>query len=100
MPRPAPLPDFTPEQIFPAKYQVTVLFDPPCRGRLVEEYGGDHFTEEPDGKLRFTGDYPDDDSVISWVLTFGDKAELLEPKELREQLSILTQTLADRYRRN
>ena len=85
---------------FPVKYQVTVLFDPTCRWRLVEEYGADRFTVEPDGKLRFTGGFPDADSVLSWVLTFGDKAELLEPQELREQLGDLSKSLANRYRRD
>ena len=99
-PRSAPLPDLEPERVFPVKYQVTVLFAPSCRWRLVEEYGADCFTVEPDGRLRFTGGFPDGDSVLSWILTFGDKAELLEPEELREQLGALAQTLADRYRRN
>lgn len=99
-PRSFPLPNLEPEQIFPVKYRVTVLFDPVCRWRLVEEYGVDRFTAEPDGKLCFTGDFPDANSVLSWVLTFGDKAELLEPKELRNRLSVLTQTIADRYRRD
>ena len=99
-PRFAPLPDLEPERVFPIKYQVTVLFDPACRWRLVEEYGIDRFTMEPDGRLRFTGGFPDADSAISWVLTFGDKAELLEPEELRKQLGALTKTLFDRYRRN
>ena len=100
VPRCAPLPDLEPERIFPVKYQVTVLFDPTCRWRLVEEYGADRFTVEPDGRLRFTGGFPDVDSVLSWVLTFGDKAELLEPEELRQQLGDLAAALADRYRRN
>ena len=99
-PRCAPLPNLEPQRVFPVKYQVTVLFDPACRWRLVEEYGADRFNVEPDGRLRFTGGFPDADSVLGWVLTFGDKAELLEPKALREHLSIFTQTLADRYRRN
>ena len=98
-PRPAPLPNLEPECIFPVKYQVTVLFDPACRWRLVEEYGADRFTVESDGRLRFTGGFPDADSVLSWVLTFGDKAELLEPEELRKQLGNLTKTLTARYRR-
>ena len=96
-PRPAPLPDLEPERVFPAKYHVTVLFDPVCRWRLVEEYGADRFTVEPDGRLRFTGGFPDADSALSWVLTFGDKAELLEPAELREQLKALVQRLKHRY---
>lgn len=66
----------------------------------MEEYGADRFTEEPDGRLRFTGGFPDADSVLSWVLTFGDMAELLKPEELREQLRKLTETLSDRYRRD
>ena len=99
-PRFAPLPDLEPERVFPIQYQVTVLFDPACCWRLVEEYGIDRFTMEPDGRLRFTGGFPDADSAISWVLTFGDKAELLEPEELRKQLGALTKTLFDRYRRN
>ena len=99
-PRPAPLPDLAPERIFPAKYHVTVLFDPACRWRLVEEYGADRFTEEPDGRLRFTGPFPDADSAVSWVLTFGDKAELVEPQELRDQLRELAESLAGRYRRD
>ena len=99
-PKSAPLPDLEPERVFPIKYQVTVLFEPSCRWRLVEEYGADCFTVESDGRLRFTGGFPDADSVLSWVLTFGGKAELLEPEELRERLGALTKVLADRYRRD
>lgn len=95
--RPAPVPDLNPERVFPVKYQVTVLFDPACRWRLVEEYGADSFTRAADGRLRFTGGFPDADSVLSWVLTFGESAELLEPAELRARLGALAQTLADRY---
>ena len=99
-PRCAPLPDLAPERVFPVKCQVAVLFDPSCRWRLVEEYGTDCFTVEPDGRLRFTGGFPDGDSALGWVLTFGDKAELLEPEELRQQLGTLAETLAHRYRRD
>ena len=98
-PRPAPPPDLSAERIFPAKYQVTVLFDPACRWRLVEEYGPDSFTIQPNGKLRFTWGFPDADSVLSWVLTFGEGAELLEPAELRLRLAALTATLARRYQK-
>ena len=98
-PRPAPPPDLSAERIFPAKYQVTVLFDPACRWRLVEEYGPDSFTIQPDGKLRFTWGFPDADSVLSWVLTFGEGAELTEPEELRLRLAALTATLARRYQK-
>lgn len=98
-PRPAQPPDLNAERIFPAKYQVTVLFDPACRWRLVEEYGPDSFTIQPDGRLRFTWGFPDADSVLSWVLTFGEGAELTKPEELRQKLAALTATLARRYQK-
>ena len=98
-PRPAPVPELSAERIFPAKYQVTVLFDPACRWRLVEEYGPDSFTIQPDERLRFTWGFPDADSVLSWVLTFGEGAELIEPEELRLHLAGLTATLARRYQK-
>ena len=98
-PRPAPPPDLSAERIFPAKYQVTVLFDPACRWRLVEEYGPDSFTIQPDERLRFIWGFPDADSVLSWVLTFGEGAELIEPEELRLHLAALTATLARRYQK-
>lgn len=98
-PRPAPLPDLAPERIFPAQYQVCVRFAPACRWRLVEEYGADSFTIQPDGSLLFRRGFPDADSVTSWILTFGDGAELLEPAELREKLGALAQRLAHRYKK-
>ena len=52
---------------------------------------------KPDGQLLFRWVFPDADSVISWILTFGDGAELLEPAELREQLAALAKRLAQRY---
>lgn len=96
-PRPAPLPDLDPERIYPVQYQVCVRFGPACRWRLVEEYGADSFTVQTDGSLLFRRGFPDADSVISWILTFGDSAELLEPTELREQLGSLVSQLAQRY---
>ena len=96
-PHPAPLPDLESERVLPVKYQVTVLFDPAWRWRLVEEYGTDSLAEEPDSRLRFTGGFPDADSVLSWVLTFGAGAELVEPEELRGQLCRTLRRALARY---
>lgn len=84
-------------RVFPTKYQVYARFEPACRWRLVEEYGVDSFTVQPDGRLLFRRGFPDADSVLSWILTFGEGAELLEPAELREQLKSIAQRLAQRY---
>ena len=65
----------------------------------MEEYGPDSFTIQPDGRLRFTWGFPDADSVLSWVLTFGEGAELTKPEELRQRLGSLASRLAQRYQK-
>ena len=76
---------------------MTILFHPRYQWRLVEEYGTDSFTPTPDGRLRFVGTFPDEDSILSWLLTFGDGAELLEPPALRTRLRQLGEALARQY---
>lgn len=56
--------------------------------------GPDSFTRRPDGKLVFRGAFPDKESVFAWLLPFGDRAELLAPAELRQDLARLTRQLA------
>ena len=54
--------------------------------RLVEEFGPDCFREADDGRLLFTADYTDMDNLVAWLLTFGAKAEVLEPEEVRSRI--------------
>lgn len=81
-----PLPDLSNERVFPGGIRVKVLFDTDCKWRLVEEFGSSCFVEQPDGRLLFQGDYTSKEDLTVWILTFGDKAELLEPKEFRAEL--------------
>lgn len=68
---------------FTDEIQAVVLFDRSEKYRLIDEYGADSFTETPDGKLRFVFSFTNRNYLLSWVLGFGEKAELIEPKELR-----------------
>lgn len=96
--RTVPLPDLSPERVFPHTYQVKALFTPECKWRLVEEFSYDSFTEQPDGKLLFTFGFTDRDHILSWILTFGNGVELLEPVEFREELYQLGKAMHERYR--
>ncbi|MDD6491338.1 MAG: YafY family protein [Firmicutes bacterium] len=96
--RPVPLPDLRNERIFPGNIRVKALFDASCKWRLVEEFGIDCFTTQEDGKLLFRADYTDRENLIAWLLTFGDKAELLEPIAIREELRKLIKRMQEIYR--
>ena len=84
--REASVPDLSNEKLFPGGIKVKALFESDQKWRLVEEFGLSCFKEQDDGKLLFIADYTDMDNLISWLLTFGDKVELLEPKEARKRL--------------
>ena len=82
--RNAPMPDLSTEKIFPGGIKVKALFTPDIKWRLVEEFGPHCFTENDDGRLLFTADYTDMENLVTWLMTFGAKAEVLEPIEARD----------------
>ena len=82
--REAPMPDLSTEKIFPGGIKVKALFTQDMKWRLVEEFGPQCFTETGDGKLLFTADYTDMENLVTWFMTFGAKAEVLEPAEARD----------------
>ena len=97
--RSAPLPDLSPEKVFPAAYQVTVRIDAAYKWRLLEEYGPYSFTEQSDGSLIISSGFTDKDSIICWVTSFGEGAELLEPAELREELLDFVERMREKYKK-
>ena len=82
--RDAPVPDLSNEAIFPGEIQVSALFAPEMKWRLVEDFGPDCYTEADDGRLLFSAGYTDLDNLVTWLMTFGAKAEVLEPAQARD----------------
>lgn len=73
------------------------LFEPECKWRLVEEFGTGGFQTRPDGKLLFTADYTNKEDILTWLLTFRDRAELLEPEDLRAELVEALKIIMQKY---
>lgn len=98
--RDATMPDLSNEKIFPGGIKAKALFEADQKWRLVEEFGTSCFTENEDGRLLFTADYTDMENLITWILTFGDKAEVIEPEEVREKVRTTIEAMIKNYRRN
>ena len=96
--RDATMPDLSNEKIFPGGIKVKALFEPDQKWRLVEEFGPSCFTETDDGRLLFTADYTDMENLITWILTFGDKVEVLETKEARKKIALIVQKMTTIYK--
>ncbi len=95
--RPVALPDLTAEKIFPSLYQVKAKIQPEYKWRLVEEYGPESFVPQPDGTLLFTAAFADKTSIIGWIISFGEGAELLEPAEFRQDILNMADCIREKY---
>ena len=82
--RNVPMPNLSNEKIFPGGIKVKALFTPNMKWRLVEEFGPNCFTATDDGRLLFSADYTDMENLVTWLMTFGAKVEVLEPEEVRD----------------
>ncbi|WP_099468815.1 helix-turn-helix transcriptional regulator [Konateibacter massiliensis] len=71
---------------FTDEIQAVIRFDKAVKYRIIDEYGIDSFTILSDKRLQFEFPFTNKEYLIEWVLGFGEKAELIEPKELRMEL--------------
>jgi len=53
--------------------------------------------QKRDGKLLFTADYTDMENLITWILSFGPKAEVLEPIEVRNVIRQIAEEIIKNY---
>jgi len=82
---------FSPRQVpklqfdayFRPNYHLKAIFSPEEKYRLIEEYGAGCYESKPDGRLLLERDFASYANMREWVFSFGDRAEILEPEELR-----------------
>jgi predicted DNA-binding transcriptional regulator YafY len=82
---------------FPDENRVVVLFDPSVLYQLIDSYGRDCFTVLPDGFLRFESGYTNRSYMVSWILGFGDKAKVLEPVDMAEEIREIAKKMVGTY---
>ena len=95
--RNAPVPELSSELVYPRNIILKALFDPDMKWRLVEEFGPDCYEVQKDGRLLLIRDYSDMENLTMWMLTFGDKVEVLDPPELRDKLKNMAESMIKIY---
>ena len=95
--RAVPFPDLAPEHVFPHLYQVKAKIQPEYKWRLVEEYGPESFSVQPDGTLLFSFGFTEKTNIVAWIASFGDGAELLEPEEFRQDVLAFAEGIRRKY---
>ena len=95
--RNAPVPNLSSELKYPRNIVLKAIFTPDMKWRLVEEFGPGCYEKLEDGKLLLIRKYADMDNLTMWMLTFGDKVEVIEPQELRKRLKTMAESMIKMY---
>ena len=65
--------------------------------QLMEKISPDCYDLTPEGDCLFSAGFADWDHLLSWILSFEGEAELLEPTELRDELSRIGEKIKQRH---
>ena len=84
------------EDVFAEQNIIQIRFDKSVRFQLIEEYGPDSY-EEDENSLLMTAGYTNKNYILSWVLGFGDKAEIMSPAELRTECEKTAEKMLEKY---
>ena len=94
--------DFTPTKIekqiqVENTVAVKLKFDRQAAFRVYDEFT-DSITEDLQGNLYVQIDLPDNEVLYSYVMSFSDSVEIIEPQSIREQMKKRLQKVPEKYR--
>ena len=78
-------------------YRLKALFAPQVAYRLIEEYGVESYQLQESGRLLFEMPFASYDYLLTWVLSFGSQVQVLEPRQLAEDIVEQAKNLIAHY---
>ncbi len=79
------------------EHTLVALFDPSEKHRLIDAYGP-YCYEETDTGLRFEISFTKRDYILTWLLGFGDKVHVVEPRFIVDDLKTTAENIVSNYR--
>ncbi|MCG6878840.1 MAG: transcriptional regulator [Deltaproteobacteria bacterium] len=78
---------------------IKVWFHPDVAGYIKEKiwHESQRIKNRNDGSIVFEAEVAGTDEIRFWIMTWGSKAEALEPESLREEIRAETEAMASRY---
>lgn len=80
------------------KITATVRFDASMKWRIIDEYGMDIPRFNADGSSELTHTWSDKQNFFGVILSYGDKAEIVSPPELRKEFIELVKNILNTYK--
>lgn len=93
------IPEYHQQNLWDMDKQIkaTVRFDEYVKWRLIDEWGVDFLKYDDDGNIVVTFTWADLPSFFHFILSFGDKAEIIEPAEYREEFAKILKCIQEYY---
>lgn len=76
---------------------VVVKFDASVRWRIIDEFGVDSLKYNENGDIMVTITWSNIPALYQYVLSFGDKAEIMEPMEYRQNFAEFLKNMQKKY---
>ncbi|QQO09082.1 helix-turn-helix transcriptional regulator [Breznakiella homolactica] len=80
--------------------ELTIKFSPAVAYRLYDEFDARTVVKRPDGYYEVTAAMPEDSWLYSFILSFGDSAEVLKPERVRSRLKEYLMAMNRLYNEN
>ena len=74
-----------------------VRFDKELKWRIIDEFGTDIPQFDEQGDILVDFEWSDTESFYNYILTFGDKAEILSPEQYRKEFKKLAKKIFECY---
>lgn len=75
---------------------LTLRFSPALAYRVYDEFEPEQVTPLPDGSFRVEAEYPEDNWVYGYLLSFGPLVEILAPERIRKVVAELARQIVSR----
>lgn len=83
----------------PSEITATVKFHNSVKWRLADEFENQRLNNEESDYITITVTWSDPESFYQYISTFGDKAEIIAPKEYREEYKRIIKSIYEKYRK-
>ena len=93
------VPEYTSDKLRHTRGEIkaTVKFDISVKWRIIDEIGADFLKYDDSGDLVMEFTWSDKHSFFSYILTFGDSAEIVAPQEYRQEFAELAKKIYSKY---
>ncbi len=78
--------------------KAVVKFDKMVKWKAIDDFGAEGMDCDEKGDLLLSHVWPDKESMFHQILSYGDKAEILEPEALRSEFAAYAQKIFKQYK--